>query len=175
MPRVRVFIASSVDGFIAGPNNEIDWLGGDGGQTEDTFTAFFAQIGAMLMGRRTYDVVNGIKGQWPYGEMPVLVATRQPLQPSQSTVRAVAGTIEELVTEAKETSKDKDVYVGGGRLIRCALDAGLVDEITVTLIPTILGQGIPLFAGVAKRHRLQLVQERSVGGSLVELTYRPRS
>jgi dihydrofolate reductase len=57
MSRVRVFLASSLDGFIAGPNDELDWLSGHGEDGEDTFTPFFAQIGAMLMGRRTFDVV----------------------------------------------------------------------------------------------------------------------
>ena len=80
MSKVRVFIASSLDGFIAGPDGELDWLSGREG-VEDTFTPFFQEIGAMLMGRRTYDVVNGFDGAWPYGQTPVLVATTQ-LQPS---------------------------------------------------------------------------------------------
>ena len=74
MSRVLVFIASSLDGFIAGPNDEIDWLPSDAGQVEDTFSPFFGQVGAMLMGRRTFDMVETFQ-EWPYGTTPVLVAT----------------------------------------------------------------------------------------------------
>jgi dihydrofolate reductase len=171
--RVRVFIACSLDGFIAGPNDELDWLEGPKG-AEDTFTPFMAQVGAMLMGRRTYDVVQGLEGAWPYGDMPVLVATHRPLQAAHDSVRAVSGTIADLVARAKQVARDKDVYLDGGDLIRRALDATLIDEMTVTLIPIILGTGLPLFAGTARRHALELINERSIGGSLVELTYRPR-
>jgi len=171
MSRTRVFIASSLDGFIAGPNDEIDWLSSDG--AEDTFTPFFTEVGALLMGRRTYDVASSFDG-WPYGDTPVLVATHRPLAAAQPTVRAVSGSIEELIAEAKAAAKGRDVYLDGGALIRCATDAGLVDEITVTLIPIILGAGLPLFAGAGHRHPLDLVSARPIGGGLAELVYRPR-
>jgi dihydrofolate reductase len=167
--RIRVFIASSLDGFIAGPNDEIDWLPDPEPGAVDTFTPFFAEIGAMLMGRRTYDVICGFES-WPYGETPVLVATSRPLDSQR--VRAVAGSIDELVAAAKLAAGERDVYLDGGALIRSALDAGLVDEITVTMIPIVLGAGIPLFAGAARQHRLETIGSRSIGGGLVELRYR---
>jgi len=162
MTAVRVFIACSLDGFIAGPNDELDWLAGPAG-AEDTFTPFFAQIGAMLMGRRTYDVVDAFEGVWPYGDTPVLVATRRPLTTTRDAVRAVDGTIAQQIDEARAVAGGRDVYLDGGCLIRDALDANL------------LGEGIPLFAGAGRRHALDLVGERSVGGGLVELQYRPRA
>lgn len=171
MSRARVFIASSLDGFIAGPNDEIDWLSSEG--AEDTFTPFFAQVGALLMGRRTYDVASGFD-EWFYGDTPVLVATHRPLAATRPTVRAVSGSIEEVIAEAKTAAGDRDVYVDGGALIRAATDAGLIDEITVTLIPIILGAGLPLFAGTGRRHPLDLVSARPIGGGLAELVYRPR-
>ena len=173
MIKVRVFIASSLDGFIAGPDNELDWLSGREG-VEDTFTPFIEGIGAMMMGRRTYDVVSAFDGPWPYGETPVLVATTRPLEPSQDSVQATSGSIEEMVAQAKTLAGTRDVYVDGGALIRSALDAGLVDELAVTLIPIVLGAGVPLFAGTSKRHELELLSTRAVGGGLVELTYKPK-
>src|SRR5688572_1488420 len=140
MPRVRVFVGASLDGFIAGPNDELDWLGGgdqsttpgDAPEPPDSFTAFLEQIGAVLRGRRTYDIVCGMKGPWPYGELPRLIATsRGALGQQRPTARAVTGSIPELVAEAKRVAGDRDVYVDGGQLIRSTLDAGLVDEITV--------------------------------------------
>ncbi len=173
MNRVRVFIATSLDGFIAGPNDELDWLPSGNSGAEDTFTPFMQHIGALLMGRRTYEVANGFDGPWPYGETPVLVATNRNLEPRQDTARAIGGNIQELVAAAKQVAGNRDVYIDGGSLIRSALKAQLIDDITVTLIPIVLGKGLPLFAGCAERHALDLDSTRSIGGGLVELNYRP--
>lgn len=172
MSRVRVFIASSLDGFIAGTNHEIDWLPADAEGIEDTFSPFFRDVGALLMGRRTYDVVRGFEGPWPYGETPVLVATTRPLEPGRASVRPVTGTIAELVAHARDAAGDRDVYIDGGALIRSALDAGLIDDITLTMIPIVLGAGLPLFAGASQRHELELLGTRGLGRGLVELRYR---
>lgn len=171
MSRIRVFIATSLDGFIAGPNDELDWLPGHGEGIEDTFTPFMTEIGAMLMGRRTFDVALGF-GTWIYGDTPVLVATHRPLEPPNAAVRAVRGGIEELVAQVRAAAGERDIYLDGGALIRSAMDAGLVDELTLTLVPTILGAGIPLFAGTEHRHRLELLSSRSIGSGLVQLRYR---
>ena len=173
MSRIRVFIACSLDGFIAGPKDELDWLPSDHEGIEDTFTPFLAQIGALLMGRRTFDVCCGF-AEWPYGETPVLVATARPLRSTRPTVEPVGGAIEEIVEVARARAGGRDVYLDGGALIRSALDARLIDEITVTSIPLILGRGLPLFAGVTQRHGLDFVEHRHIGGGLVQTTYRPR-
>ncbi len=175
MSRVQVFVGASLDGFIAGPKDELDWLGGSEGDTPDTFAPFFLTIGAVLMGRRTYDVVAGFaSGVWPYGDTPLRVATSRPLTPMRASVSALSGSIQELVAKAKELAGDRDVYVDGGRLIRATLDAGLVDAITVTVVPMVLGEGIPLFAGVQRRHPLKLIGQRTVGDAGVELRYEPQ-
>ena len=168
--RVRVFIACSLDGFIAGPNDELDWLEGPEG-TEDTFTPFFNQIGAMLMGRRTYDVVCGFEGVWPYRDTPIIVATNRPIERPRATVEAAQGTIEHLVERAKSKAGELDVYLDGGKVIGQALDAGLVDEITLTLIPIALGEGVKLFGKTERIHSLHLESHRSIGGGMVELVY----
>ena len=170
--RCRVFVASSLDGFIAGPDDELDWLEFDG-EITDTFTPFFAEVGAMLMGRRTFDVVSGFDVEWPYGDTPVLVATSRPLDPTIPTATAVGGDISELVTEAMSVAAGRDVYLDGGELIRNAIDAGLVDEMIITMVPVVLGAGRPLFAGVGNRHGLRLTRSRELGSGLVELVYEP--
>ncbi len=173
-PRVRVFIACSLDGFIAGAGDDLSWLpppSDDG--SDHGYAAFMAQVGALLMGRRTFDVVAGFEGPWPYGETPVLVATRRPLQPLAPTVRAIHGPIPALVDQAKQAAAGRDVYLDGGELIRQALDAALVDELVVTLIPVVLGSGHPLFAGAQQRHRFELLANATLPGGLVQLTFRP--
>lgn len=175
-PRVRVFLAQSLDGFIAGPNDDLSWLPqpdpSEGPDADDGgFGAFLAEVGALLMGRRTFDVVSGFDGPWPYGERPVLVATHRALEADVPFAHAVEGAIEAMVDLARAAAKEKDVYLDGGALVRQALDAGLVDEITLTVVPVVLGAGVPLFAGIAKQHRLDLERIRTVSEGLVQLTY----
>ncbi len=180
-PRVRVYIACSLDGFIAGPGDDLSWLTGPeaanpGGETDPdalTFDAFMADVGALLMGRKTYEVVQGMSW-WGYGERPVLVATHRPLGAgARDTVRAVRGTIEALVAEALQAAAGKDVYVDGGDLIRQAAEAGLIDDLTVTLAPIALGAGHPLFAGMTTRYPLEILGHHTFDGGMVQIRARP--
>ena len=98
---VHVFIACSLDGFIAGPDDDLSWLPMDDGE-DYGFDRFISGIGAIVMGRNTYAVVEGFGGTWPYGDVPVLVATNRPLEsPAHPTVRAIRGTAPELLRQAR--------------------------------------------------------------------------
>jgi dihydrofolate reductase len=164
--RVRVYIACSLDGFIAGPGDDLSFLeqaqslfsppSEDSNNTGIQYPEFMSEVGALLMGRKTFDVVDGFDMPWPYGDTPVLVATTRSLEVPVASVKAVSGSIAELLTQAKESAGDKDVYLDGGRLIRSALEEGLVDELIVTQIPVILGEGIPLFAGIGKEQWIEI-------------------
>lgn len=172
---VRVFIACSLDGFIAGPGDDLSWLpqpaelGGD----VTGYDSFMRGVGALLLGRRTYTVVRGFGGAWPYGDRPTLIATHRPLQDAPPTARAVSGEIAELVAGALAAAGGRDVYLDGGDLIRQALDAGLIDDLTVTLVPAVLGSGFPLFAGATRRHFLRTESTRQLPGGLVQLRLIP--
>lgn len=169
--RVRVFIASSLDGFIAGPGDDLGWLPAPGeGDGDFGYGAFMADVGALLMGRSTYDVVAGFP-EWGYGERPVLVATHRPLEAKRGRVRAVSGDIGALLDQALVAAGGKDVYLDGGVLIRAGLDAERIDELVVSVCPMILGAGAPLFAGTS-RHGLVLLASRAYAAGLVQLTYR---
>ena len=146
---VRVFIATSLDGFIAGPDDDLSWLPDPRPGEDFGYAAFMARTGAILMGRSTYEVAAGFDGPWPYGDTPVLVATRRELDaPAAPTVEAgerdAGGARRRSRTSA---AVGRDIYLDGGDLVRQVLDAGLVDELTITVIPVILG------AGVAAVHR----------------------
>jgi dihydrofolate reductase len=173
MPRIRAFLATSLDGYIAGPDDALDWLPGPDTSVEDTFSPFLGQIGAMLMGRRTFDVVDGFPGEWPYGDLPILVATNRDLATSRPTVRRVTGPIAAMVDAARQAAGDRDVYLDGGALFRSAFDADRVDELTVTVVPVVLGGGVPLW-GTAGTKRLTLESSRTIGGGLVQSRYRCR-
>lgn len=176
MSAIRVYLACSLDGFIAGPDNELSWLLKDrtlpGNLPPDPgalrFEPFMAQVGAILMGRTTYDVVEKMES-WPYGDTPVIVSTHRDMRPARSTVRAAAGSIQDLIQEAKEVAKTKDVYLDGGDLVRQALDASMVDEITLTLVPTLLGAGTRLFENLRTSAELQFLAHHTFDNGLVQL------
>ena len=167
--RVRVFIACSLDGFIAGEGDDLSWL--PDSPEDHGYDALMADVGALLIGRATFDVASGFD-PWPYGDRPVLVATTRSIVVPVPTVREVSGPIAGLVSEALHAAAGRDVYLDGGNLIRQALDADLIDELTVTFIPVVLGAGHPLFAGVSHRRHMHLVAHRVVSG-LMQGTYRP--
>lgn len=179
---IRVYIACSLDGFIAGPDDDLSWLQGADGRAEDAqqrddgsvdYDEFMAEVGAILMGRRTYDVVCGFDVPWPYGDTPVLVATHRPLDPVAPSVRVVSGDIAHVVAEARRAAGGKHVYLDGGALIRQAMDAGLVDDLIITIAPVVLGEGHALFAGLTKRHPLEFTGHYRFGGAMVQLHARP--
>lgn len=176
MSTISVFCAVSLDGYIAGEGDALDWLGepdfhatGDAGTVD--FATFLGQTGAMIMGRRTYEVVSGFEGPWPYGELPILVATRRPLEGAPPSVQAAAGDIASLCAQARALAGDKRVYLDGGHIISQALDAGLVEELILTVVPTLLGGGIALYQG-GQRHAFSVVHQGRFG-EMVQLRLTP--
>jgi dihydrofolate reductase len=174
MGRVRVFVACSLDGFIAAEDHDLSWLPVPGDGDDDAgYGAFMADVGAVLVGRTTFDVVANMNlPASPWGDRPALVVSHRPLPAATwPTARLVAGHIVDLVATAKKAAGEKDVYVDGGTIIRAALDEGLIDELTVTIVPAVLGRGTPLFAGTTRRQALTLVDERRAHSGLVQLRY----
>lgn len=172
-PSVRVFIACSLDGFIAGPGGDLSWLPApEPGGPDYGYGDLLADTTALLMGRQTYDSVAAFP-EWPYGDLPVFVATSRPLRPVAPTVTAIAGRPSELLATVRRAAPG-NVYLDGGALIRSLLDEGLVDRLTLTVVPVVLGTGVPLFAGAARRHELELVSAVDYPGGLVQLVYTPR-
>jgi dihydrofolate reductase len=179
--RVRAYMACSIDGFIAGLDHDLDWLHRDHSAPGDLpadpealrFEPFLEQIGAILMGRSTFDAVVRM-GVWPYGALPMLVATHRPLATPQTTVRPVCGPIDSLVDEAKRAAQGRDVYLDGGDLVRQALLARRVDELVLTLVPIVLGAGIRLFDPIEAPIGMQIVAHRSFDQGMLQVTMRPR-
>lgn len=173
MPRVRVYMAISLSGHVAGPDHDVSWL--DDFHPEPGtptgalgFEDFLAQCGSMLMGRATHDTVLGF-GVWPYGDLPVFVATRRPLQPASDTVTAVQGPIDALLATAKAAAGERDVYLDGGDLVQQALVADLVDELCLTVVPTVLPGGVRLFAELEDRTDWHFGMPQAYG-PMVQLT-----
>lgn len=178
--RVRVYLACSLDGCIAGPGHDLSFLEAHGPGPEAleehglSFGAFLEDIGALLMGRRTYQVLLD-HDVWPYGERPVLVATHRllPPAPQGGDARRVQGGIRGMVEQARAPAGDRDVYLDGGDLVRQALQAGLVDELCLTVLPVVLGEGIRLWDGLMGTTALDFDPPVHAGGC-VQITGRVR-
>ncbi|MCB9685948.1 MAG: dihydrofolate reductase family protein [Alphaproteobacteria bacterium] len=178
--RVRVYLGCSLDGCIAGPEHDLSFLHEQTPEPDPSvpdaglgFEAFMEQVGALLMGRRTYQVPLDYDA-WFYGERPVLVATHHPLPPAPKggIARAVQGPIEELVAQALDAAGGKDVYLDGGDIVRQALDAGLVDEICLSFLPLVLGRGIRLWEGLQRRNDLVFEPPVTHGARMIQITAR---
>ena len=183
MGRVRGYLATSLDGFIATADDEVAWLEepresdlplamGDWAKTTPDaleFGEFLANVGCIVMGRRTLEVVAAFESPWAYGDIPMLIMTSHALPVVPSTVRAVSGTIESVIGEARAVAGGKDIYVDGGITVRSAIDAGLLDHLVVTLLPTALGEGIPLLAGLQAPAEFAVEKVARWGPGLVQL------
>ena len=166
MTQVKANLAMSIDGFIADPDGGCDDLFGfyDNGSEEfriaDGWPAFHmdepsatlfreavARTGCHIMGRDLYDMTNGWGGH-PGNEAPIVVLTHNPPDSHPDGVPYYfVDNVEAAVAQAREVAGDLDVVIAGGTVARQALDAGLLDVIDVSLIPVVLGAGIPWFAG----------------------------
>lgn len=168
-PTCSVFIAASVDGYIARPNGSVDWLGAVARPGEDYgYHAFFDSIDALVMGRNTYETVAA-RDTWPYADTPVLVLTRRPAAP-RAGVTFVAGEPEELLAHLGAEGVRR-VYVDGGDVIRQFLAAGLIDDLTLSLVPVVLGDGVSLFGPGGPERPLLLQDVRSWPSGLCQLHY----
>jgi len=171
-----VFIATSLDGFIARPDGSIDWLeSASSGTDGEDFgcKAFMDSVDALIMGRNTFEKVLSFP-DWPYGDKPVVVLsssleTRPDSVPDSVTLTSGSPQqiVERLMSEGMES-----FYVDGGVTIQRFLRAGLIDELTITLIPVLLGSGIPLFGPLDSDISLELVSSESFPCGFVQNKYR---
>ena len=166
MSKVVLFIATSLDGYIAGPKGEIDWLFHD---ADYGYKAFFDSVEALVMGRKTYELSLSF-GEWPYGDKPAYVFTRQ-TPPDDSRVRFVAGDAAGLIAGLRARASKNIWLVGGAALVSTFLREGLIDEFVISIHPQLLGAGIPLFEPGVPRLGLRLMGVTPFASGLVQLRY----
>jgi dihydrofolate reductase len=176
MRRVRYAVAMSLDGYIAGPTGETDWILMD---PDIDFGAVSTEFDTLLIGRHTFNSMRALGGGEPGGlfeGMKIVVASRTLDQRDYQGVSIVSGNLRQAVTALKE-EPGKDIWLsGGGDLFRTLLDLDLVDTIEVVVIPIVLGQGIPLLPSPARQATLTLTSHRVFGKTgTVSLAYDIRS
>ena len=175
MPTAHVFIATSLDGYIARPDGDIDWLLQRDDPTEDHgYSTFIADKNVIVMGRGTYEKVATLD-TWFY-DLPVVVLSEQladsPVPEAlQGKLRfsrlAPKALMAELASEGMER-----VYVDGGQVVQSFLREGLVDDLVISTMPVLIGSGRPLFGSLGQDVDLQLVSSHSFPSGLVQSTYR---
>jgi dihydrofolate reductase len=168
---VSVFVGTSVDGFIARPNGSFDFLDA-GGNEPHGYQEFFATVDVVVMGRNTFEVVLPFP-EWPFGKTRVVVLSSRPVDLSRvrnGVVEQMSGEPAEIVAKLAAEGAHH-LYVDGGITVQRFLRAGLVDRITITRVPVLVGEGIPLFGVVPRDIQLRHVATQTYAGGLVKSEY----
>jgi len=168
--KLSVFVGTSLDGFIARKNGEYDFLPVDGGEPHG-YDEFIASVDTVVMGRNTLDVVLKLPN-WPYGDKRVVVLSHHPLDLSGITgrVEQMSGEPEQIVGKLAATGA-QHVYVDGGVTVQEFLRAGLIHQVTITRVPVLIGDGIPLFGSVGRDIKLCHIGTRQYKSGLVTSEY----
>jgi dihydrofolate reductase len=174
--KCSVFIATSLDGYIARKNGDIDWLPNldDGSKGEDFgYKEFFTSVDTLVMGRKTYELVLTFK-DWPYsGKKVIVLSSKYPKLPA-----TLAGDVEMMacppaqVVDRLSKTGSQHIYVDGGNTIQGFLKAGLIQEMTITRIPVLIGDGIPLFGKLDQDMKFQHIETKMYRNGLVQSRYR---
>ena len=167
MRRVRYVVAMSLDGYIAGPNGEADWIIMD---PDIDFRALFEQFDTFLLGRRTFEGMGGAGGQQG---AQTIVFSRTLRQQDYPNLTIVSENPEQALADLR-SKPGKDIWLfGGGLLFRSLLEARLVDAVEVAVVPVLLGEGIPLLPPrpSSERVTLKLASNRVYKSGIVSLEY----
>lgn len=170
--KVSVYIAASLDGFIARKNGDLDWLPGMESGEDYGYAEFMSTIDHVVMGRNTFEKVLSFGG-WHYQKKVIVLTSRDSVIPPELSDRAEALHLppRELIRELEQRGV-RHIYLDGGVTIQSFLRAGLVDEMTITIIPILIGEGLPLFSSLERDVKLELIKSRSFDNGFVQNLYR---
>ena len=176
-PKCSVYIAASIDGFIAREDGDIEWLHNPEYSVSKmkglSYDDFISSVDALVMGRNSFEKVLTF-GDWPYNKTPVIVLTSRDLDvpnhlKGKVTVRG--GSPKELVADLGKEGK-KHLYIDGGNTIQRFLKARVINEITITIIPILLGKGISLFGNTGIELPLKLIDSIGSDNGFVQVRYK---
>jgi len=181
--RVTIHMAASLDGFVARKDGSVEWL-----ETSDEFpagdtmdpgsvAAFLETIGCYVMGSRTYETALRFEAKglgWSYGDKPTFVLTHRELPRTRSTVEFHAGDLAQLVNERLRPSFHSIWFVGGGAVSGECLRRGLADEVRYSILPILIGDGIPFFENLGRDVALHLAELKAYRSGMVALRYEVR-
>ena len=168
--KASVFVGTSVDGYIARSDGALDFLPPDGGEPHG-YDEFMASVDALIVGRHTYETVLAFDA-WPYGDKPVFVLSTKTLRPppAGAVVERMSGSPEEIVAMLARRGF-QHAYVDGGVTIQSFLRAKLIQRLTITRVPVIIGTGIPLFGPTTRDVMLKHIRTQQYPSGLVKSEY----
>ena len=168
--KASVFVGTSIDGFIARANGDLDFLPPGGGEPHG-YDEFMATVDALVIGRKTFETVLNFD-TWPYGKKPVFVLSTRPLAPVPPGAMAerLSGAPAEIVSQLAARGV-RHVYVDGGITIQRFLQAGLIQHLIITRVPVLIGAGIPLFGALQRDIVLRHVGTKQYASGLVQSEY----
>jgi dihydrofolate reductase len=173
--KASAYIATSLDGFIARENGDIDWLpapGKDGSSEDYGYKEFIDTVDVLVMGRNTFEKVWTFP-EWPYGNKPVVVLSHSPVNIPKhlaKSVETMSCSPHDLVRRLSERGA-RHLYVDGGKTIREFLEESLIQQLIITRIPILIGSGIPLFGQLKRDIRLRHIETRQFADGLVQSRY----
>jgi dihydrofolate reductase len=174
MSKIKLYIATSLDGFIARPDGSLDWLESlpNPNQIDHGYHDFYASIGVVIMGRSTYEEILGFGVPWPYSNCTSYVVTQNKNYKLSTPDTELLAGIDKGVIRSIQEVQTKDIWlVGGGKIITEFLNLQLIDEMILSIAPVILGSGIPLFPGVTRETSFKLVGAEKFETGIVNLFY----
>jgi dihydrofolate reductase len=166
-----VFVGTSLDGFIARPNGDFDFLPQDGGEPHG-FEEFLATVDTVVMGRHTFETVLNLE-PWPYGNKRVVVLSSRPVDlraARHTALEQMSGPPEQIVSQLAATGANH-LYIDGGITIQRFLRAGLIHRLIITRVPVLIGEGIPLFGSLPHDVRLRHIATRHYPSGMVSSEY----
>ena len=168
--KASVFVGTSLDGYIARLDGALDFLPPNGGEPHG-YDEFIASVDALIIGRKTYEIVLAFD-TWPYGEKPVFVLSTNALRtpPKGAVVKRMTGAPEEIVATLTRRGF-RHAYVDGGVTIQSFLRARLIQRLTITRVPVIIGSGIPLFGPTTRDVKLKHIGTQQYASGLVKSEY----
>lgn len=175
MLKCSVFIATSLDGFIARKNGALDWLPGsdaEPGEEDYGYNSFFDSIDTLVFGRKTYELASSFP-VWPYAEKNVVVLSSrypQTLLPISQNIEGTSLTPRKLLA-ALENRGARHIYVDGGTTIQNFLRDGLINDLTITRVPVLIGEGIPLFGSTGRDIPMQHISTKAFSSGFVQSKY----
>lgn len=173
MLEVVYYVAASLDGYIATPGGGIDWLAPFEASGEDYgYARFYDSVDAVIVGSTTFQHSLTF-GSWPYPGKPVWVFSSRALDVDRDDVTVTADAPDVVSREIEERGLCRAWLVGGGALAGSFRQAGLITELIVSVIPIILGEGIPLFGAPGPQRRLRLLESTPYPDGIVQLRYVP--
>lgn len=171
----HAFLGCSLDGFIAGPNGELDWLlEFDERLGETGYDAFFASVGALAMGRATFETMRDSNPEYYKGKPIHVLSASMPAGPQPAMGQSSVTVHSDIASlrEALAAAGVRRAYVDGGRTVQAFIAAGLLADIIITRVPALIGEGIPLFGPVPAVIHPTLVETREINAGAVQSTYR---